>query len=76
MARLAGVVRTKTAEGKAQALVMSFVPIPLYLMIEWLNPGFFEPMKHALLGQILIVTAISLWVTAFLLAHRILRVDI
>lgn len=76
MARLDGVVRTKTAEGKAQALVVSCVPVPLYFMIGWLHPSFFDPLKHTLTGQLIIGLAAMLWMGAALLAQRILKVDI
>lgn len=76
MARLDGVVRTKTAEGKAQALVVSCIPVPLYFMIGWLHPGFFDPLKHTLTGQLIIGLAATLWLGAALLAQRILKVDI
>lgn len=76
MARLEGVVRTKTAEGKAQALVISAIPIPLYFLISWMQPGFFEPLKHTFTGHVVCAIAALLWVSAALLAQRILNVDI
>jgi tight adherence protein B len=76
MARLDGVVRTKTAEGKAQALVISAIPLPMYFMIQWIQPGFFDPLGHTLTGQFIITAAALMWVSAALLAQRILRVDI
>lgn len=76
MARLEGVVRTKTAEGKAQALVISAIPIPLYFLIGWIQPGFFDPLKHTLTGHVVCAVAALFWVSAALLAQRILNVDI
>jgi len=76
MARLDGVVRTKTAEGKAQALVISAIPFPLYFLIEWMQPGFFEPLKHSLTGHVVCGVAALFWVSAAVLAQRILNVDI
>jgi tight adherence protein B len=76
MARLEGVVRTKTAEGKAQALVISAIPIPLYFLIGWMQPGFFDPLKHTFTGHVICAIAGLLWVSAALLARRILAVDI
>jgi tight adherence protein B len=76
MARLEGVVRTKTAEGKAQALVISAIPIPLYFLIGWIQPGFFDPLQHTLTGHVISAIAGLLWVSAGLLAQRILNVDI
>ena len=37
IARLEGVVRTKTAEGKAQAMVVAVMPFPLIGLLNYLN---------------------------------------
>ncbi len=76
MARLEGVVRTKTAEGKAQAAVVSAIPVPLYLGIRFMSPGFFDPLETTTLGHVLMAVASVLWVAAALLARRILAVDV
>lgn len=76
MARLEGVVRTKTAEGKAQAVVISVIPFPLYLGIRLLSPGFFDPLETTMLGHCILGVATLLWVAAILLARRFLTVDI
>jgi hypothetical protein len=41
-----------------------------------MQPGFFEPLKHTITGQVICAIAALLWVSAALLAQRILRVDI
>lgn len=76
MARLEGVLRTKTAEAKAQAAVISAVPLPLYFGIRALSPGFFDPLETTTLGHVLVAGATVLWVTAALLARRFLAVDL
>lgn len=76
MARLEGVVRTKTAEGKLQALVISIVPGPLLYAIHSIDPQYFRPLFHSLLGQIIVGVASALWLLAFFISQRILNVDI
>lgn len=76
IARLEGVVRTKTAEGKLQALVISIVPGPLLYAIQSIDPQYFRPLFHSLLGQIIMGAASALWLLAFILGRRILNVDI
>lgn len=76
MARLEGVVRTKTAEGKAQATVISAIPFPLVLGIRQLSPGFFDPLAATTLGHCVVGLATLLWLAAVLLARRILAVDV
>jgi tight adherence protein B len=75
-ARLEGVVRTKTAEGKAQAFVIGMIPVPMVLGVRSIDPRFFEPLFHSFLGQLIITGAAVLWVLAILLARKILDVDI
>ncbi len=75
MARLEGVVRTKTAEGKAQAAVISVLPAPLYLGLRTMNPEFFLPLETTSRGHLVVAVAFVLWFSAALLARRILAVD-
>jgi tight adherence protein B len=76
MARLEGVVRTKTAEGRAQSIVISILPAPIYFGIEWLMPGYYDPMRNSLFGNAIFAAVGILWVGAALLAHKILSVDL
>ena len=75
-ARLEGVVRTKTAEGKAQAFVIGLIPVPMVLGIRSIDPHFFDPLFHSFLGQIIIAGAVGLWAVAILAARKILDVDV
>jgi tight adherence protein B len=75
-ARLEGVVRTKTAEGKAQAFVIGMIPIPMVLGVRGIDPRFFEPLFHSFLGQLIVAAAAVLWVLAIVLSRKILDVDI
>ena len=75
-ARLEGVVRSKTAEGKAQAFVIGMIPIPMVLGVREIDPRFFDPLFHSFLGQLIMAGAAVLWVLATLLTRKILDVDI
>jgi len=75
-ARLEGVVRSKTAEGKAQAFVIGVIPVPMVLGIHAIDSQFFEPLFHSLLGQLVIAGAVLLWTIAILAARKILDVDV
>lgn len=76
MARLEGVVRTKTAEGKAQATVVAVMPFPLVGMLNYLNPKLLAPLWNTLEGYGLLFGAFVLWLLAVLWARKILAVDI
>lgn len=76
MARLEGVVRTKTAEGKAQAVVVSSIPAPLFAALEWMSPGFLSPLFDTMKGRLVILAAACLWIAAIALAVKITRVEV
>lgn len=76
IARLEGVVRTKTAEGKAQAVVVAVVPFPLIGLLDYLNPALLAPLWNTLEGYGLLFGSFVLWLLAVMWARKILDVDI
>jgi tight adherence protein B len=76
MDRLEGLVRSKTAEGRAQAWVISAVPIPLYFAVTMGDPRYFLALETTPLGQLLLALAVGLWICAGLSARSILAVRI
>ncbi len=76
MARLEGVVRTKTAEGKNQAYVLAVIPLFLVFAIHWISPGTLNPLVTTGIGYVLSAVALVLWIGSFFVARKILAVDI
>jgi tight adherence protein B len=76
MARLEGVVRTKTAEGKMQAIVLAAIPFVLLFALHQVDNNWLTPLFETFLGHIVILVATLLWLAAIFLARRILTVDI
>lgn len=76
MARLEGVVRTKTAEGRVQTVVLGLLPAALYWLLITMRPDHFDPMDKTTVGTLLYITAGILWAGAVAAAHKILAVDI
>jgi tight adherence protein B len=76
MARLEGVVRSKTAEGKAQAWVLALFPIFLGLSINWISAGYFHPLSATVVGWIVSGLAGIFWLASLLVARKVLAVDI
>src|SRR5690606_6053764 len=65
MARLEGVVRTKTAEGKMQAIVLAAIPFVLLFAIHQVDNNWLTPLfDGGFLGTMVIVVATILWVAA------------
>jgi tight adherence protein B len=76
MARLDGVIRTKTAEGKMQMVVVGLMPAALVTMLSYSSPGFFKPLQESVAGWMVTALAGGCWVGALLWARKILAVDI
>jgi tight adherence protein B len=76
MERLEGVLRTKTAEGRAQAWVISVIPIPLYFAVQASDPLYFRPLETSASGHIMMTIAVGLWIAAGFSARKILAVRI
>jgi tight adherence protein B len=76
MARLAGVLRTKTAEGRIQFLVVTLVPPVLVLFFGKLRPGHFDPLMASHTGLVICLVAALLWVGSVLLARKVLAVEL
>ena len=76
MSRLEGVVRTKTAEGKAQAYVLGGIPFVLLGALYMVDPYWLKPLGETTLGYIIVGAATSLWLGAIILSRKILAVDV
>jgi tight adherence protein B len=76
MARLEGVVRTKTAEGKMQLWVLGALPAALFFALNTAWPGYFIPMTKSITGYIVLFMCGASWVSALVLARKVLSVDI
>jgi tight adherence protein B len=76
MNRLDGVVRTKTAEGKAQLWVLAVFPFAICGAFSSVQPGYFDPLQQSIAGYIVVTIATIFWVSALLVARKVLTVDI
>lgn len=75
-ARLDGVLRAKTAEGRGQVLVLASMPFLLCSVIGWLDPNWFDPVFEHSYGRAILAACASLWIGASLWAYHIVRVDL
>lgn len=76
ISRLEGVVRTKTAEGKAQLVVIASIFPILVGALNWMDPRFLHPLAATFTGHLVIAGAVSLWLAAIFIARQVLNVDI
>ncbi len=76
MGRLEGVVRTKTAEGKAQMWVLAVFPFLLMLGFNAVSHGYFDCLSESIWGYIATGVAFICWGASIVVARQILAVDI
>jgi len=74
--RLEGVLRTKTAEGRGQVLVLAAVPFLLCIMIAWLDRSWFDPMLNQQIGRAILAACALAWTVATFWAHHIAKADL
>jgi tight adherence protein B len=74
MARLAGVLRAKTADGRIQAIMLAIFPVGVVFVFDALSPGYFAPLTETAAGLIVTALAAGCWIISVLLARRILAV--
>lgn len=76
MSRLDAVVRSKTAEGKAQLSLLSIFPLLLVLAFSSVKSDYFDPLTESLTGYIVIAVAAMCWIASLVVARKIVSVDI
>ena len=76
MSRLDAVVRSKTAEGKAQLTLLSIFPLLLVLAFSSVKSDYFDPLTESLTGYIIIAIAAACWLASLVAARKIVSVDI
>lgn len=76
MKRLEGVIRTKTADGRMQLWVIGSMPLVFIISFGVMWPGYFDPLTQSITGYGIIAFVAISWVSALVLARKVLAVDI
>lgn len=76
MKRLEGVIRTKTADGRMQLWVIGAMPFVFIVTLSIVWPGYYDPLTHTFTGYMIIAAISICWISAIILARKILAVDI
>jgi tight adherence protein B len=76
MARLQGVVRSKTAEGKAQLAVLAVFPALILFLFDTVSRGYFDPLGESAVGVVIVVMAVVAWIASLVLARKVLTVNL
>jgi tight adherence protein B len=76
MSRLAGVMRTKTASGRMQVIVLFLAPPLVVLGFDAVSPSYFDSLTASAFGVALVIVACVLWLGSVILARKIVLVQI
>lgn len=76
MSRLEGVLQTKTAEGRAQLLVLLLLPGVIVVAFSAASPGYFIPLQATWMGRFVLIAVVGLWLLALGLARSIMAVNL
>lgn len=70
-----GKLRGLTAEGKMSGIILGGLPFVCSILIMLLNPGYVTPLFTDRLGQIFLISGITLWVLGIFWLNAMSRVD-
>ncbi|MCG8554974.1 MAG: type II secretion system F family protein [Proteobacteria bacterium] len=71
-ARLEGVLKSKTAEARVQAVVVAVLPFLVMALLYVLAPQLITPLLEDTMGHLVIGLALILWLAAVLTARKVL----
>jgi tight adherence protein B len=76
MARLRGVLRTKTADSRAQANVLAFLPAGILFAFNLASPGYFRPLTESSSGMIVTAISASMWIASVVMTRKIMDLEL
>lgn len=76
MTRMSGMLRAKTAEGRAQANVLAFLPAAILFAFDAASPGYFRPLTESSAGIMVTLIAMGMWFGSVLMTRHILEVEL
>ena len=69
-------IRAMTSEGKATGLILGGLPVFVFLMLYFMQPGYLAPFFNDPLGMNLFGSAIALMVVCYFVIKQMINVDI
>jgi tight adherence protein B len=72
--KLIGQLKTYTAQGRMSATILGTLPFAFVLIISGINPDYLTPLFHDPLGHNLIVIAVILQITGYLIINKIVKI--
>lgn len=74
--RIENRIRTLTAQGRLQGIIVGLMPLAIAIALNVLQPAMFQPFLHSTTGIVVIAFAILLLVAGALAIRKIIRIDV
>lgn len=68
-------VKTLTAQGRISGIVVGILPIAMLIMITFINPSYMSVFYDTLLGNIMLVVALTMELLGMLVISKIVKID-
>ncbi len=69
-------IKAMTSEGRATAYVLGALPVVVFGALMVVSPNYLNPLFHTSAGNMLLMTAVGLIVTAFLIVKQMINIEI
>lgn len=69
-------IRTMTAQKQMEQKIMNTLPAAIVLYVDFTSPGFFDSMYETAAGRIVMTACLLIYAAAYILAGRMLEIEI
>jgi len=69
-------IATLTAARQYEQKIMNMIPFLVVIYVDYSSPGFFEQMYQTVLGRILMTVCLAIYMAAWILAKKILEIEV
>ncbi len=69
-------IKAMTSEGKATGIILGALPVFVFLMLYFLQPGYLDPFFHDPMGRKFFASSIALLVVCYFVVKQMINVDI
>ncbi|HZG85511.1 type II secretion system F family protein [Paenibacillus sp.] len=75
-ARMKEEINTLTSQGKLSSIIITFLPIGLFFLLQLINPSYFEPMLSHPLGWFMLGIAAAMTLLGWLFIRKIVKIEV
>lgn len=74
--RVEGKIKTLTAQGRMQALILCAMPFAMALMLYFLNRPYIEPLFTTILGNVILTIVLLLVSTGWIIIKKVITIEV